>query len=101
MLTVAVAAGFPLYFGGAPLLLAAFFGAVCGVFGTWGVAYFTHNIWKHVTPPFCVGDLVVVMGGAHVGAIGRVTELGRRSVVVVLQDTSASAAFDSSEVQKL
>ncbi len=83
------------------MLLAAFFGAVCSVFGTWLVACFTHLIRKHVTPPFHVGDLVVVMGGPHLGATGRVTELARGSVVVALQDTAVSTVFDFSEVQKL
>lgn len=101
MLTVALAVGFPLYFQGVPLLLAAFFGAVCGVLGIWLVAYSTHNVLKHLTPPFCVGDLVVVMGGPHVGTTGRVTRLGRRSVVVALQDTLSSVSFDFSEVQRL
>lgn len=104
MVGVAVAVGFPIYSQGAPLFAAAFFGAVCGVFGIWFVAYWTHQIRKHITPSFAVGDLVVVMSGPHTGATGRVTEFGGRGskrVVVALQDGSSSVEFDSSLIQKL
>jgi hypothetical protein len=104
MLAVATLVGFPLYLQGTPLLAAAFCGAVCGFFGIWFVGYRTHQLRRHFTAPFAVGDLVVVTRGPHTGATGRVAELGgggSKSVFVALQDGTSSIAFDSSLIQKL
>lgn len=104
MLVISLAVGFPIYRHGAPLLLAAFFGGVCGVLAVWSAVYLVHRIWKGITPAFSVGDLVVVVDGPHTGATGRVTGLGDRrgrSVVVTLRDSSGGVALGSSQVRKL
>ena len=104
MLAIAVAVGFPIYYQGAPLILAAFSGAACGVLGTWFVAYFTHGVLKHMRPSFHAGDLVVVMRGPHTGATGTVKELsnrGRSEVVVELQEKAGVVKFSCHEIEKL
>ena len=103
MVAIALAVGLPLYSQGAPLLGAAVLGAVCGVLGIWFVARAIHLVLKHVTPPFFVGDPVVVTVGPHTGATGKVTEFGgrsTRSVLVALEDGSGSVQFDLSQIQK-
>ena len=101
MLVLAIVTGLPLYSAGAPLLLAAGVGGTCGVCAVWFLAYATHRIWKHVTPPFSAGDLVVVMGGRYLGKKGTVRAWGRRGAEVDLQDQPGPVVFRRHEIQKL
>jgi hypothetical protein len=104
MLSLAVAVACPLYFHGAPVLLAALFGASLSVLATWFLAHFVGAIYLHHVARIRVGDLVMVTGGPHTGAFGRVTEVGRRgagTVIVALPATSTSMTFDPSQIQRL
>ena len=85
------------------MLLAAFFGSVCGLFGTWLIVCIAHLVRSSDTQPFSAGDLVVVMRGPHLGATGTAKELskvGRGSVFFDLKDKACVVVFSYYEIQK-
>lgn len=101
MLLIAVVVGFPMYFEGAPLLLAAFSGACCGVVGVWAFAFIVNSF---ISEKLRVGDLVVVTTGMHTGVVGEVMELGKHgdpNSIVVLPEASPSFVVDLRQIKKL
>ena len=104
MVAFALLVAFPVYEGGAPLLGAAFFGAVLSVFGTWFLAFFGSRLWRSIRPlpPYYIGDLVVVVSGPLTGTTGKVREMAEADKVLVdLQDGSGIGTFGRSEVARL